>query len=155
MGGGNLEYHLFSLPFGIQILHTKKKRLKSSIPHSICKPSNSPYKIILYDVEKSKKCRFTLKVTPSPPQILILSKLPDHQHKNSAITKNTSLLFLHLAVFWEMSPTKIHSYRNVRTPGGNCHAGLVWFGLLLQLLSRLRCCCVQDCIYGVSSLIRC
>ena len=26
-----------------------------------------------------------------------------------------------------MSPTKIHSYRNVRTPGGNRHAGLVWF----------------------------
>ena len=78
-----------------------------------------------------KKCRFTLKVSPSPPQIIILSTLPDHQHKNNAITKNTSLLFLHLAVFWEMSPTKIHSYRNVLTA-----IEMNSLNLLLLILSR-------------------
>ena len=55
------------MPFGNQILHTKKKHLKSSIPHSICKPSNSTYKIILYDVETSKKMSIYIKGNPFTP----------------------------------------------------------------------------------------
>ena len=69
-----------------------------------------------------KKCRFTLKVTPSPPLIFILSKLPDHQHKNSATTKITSLPFLHLAV---LKFTAIEMY--LRLVG---IAMQVWFGLV-------------------------